>query len=66
MMRWLLVEAAPSAAQFDPESAPPVSTVEVSAGQAGGEGGLGSSAGGASLRDAAPGAFGDAAGSHAR
>jgi len=36
MMRWLLVEAAPSAAQFDPESAPPVSTVEVSAGRAGG------------------------------
>ena len=43
-----------------------VSTVEVSAGRASGEGGLGSSPGGASLREAAPGPFGDAAGSHAR
>ncbi len=58
MLRWLLVQAGHGAAH--------VSTTEVPAGREHCQGGLGSSLGGASVLDVAPGESGPVAGSHAR
>ena len=66
LLRWLLVEAGQSAAQYDPELRRKYQRLKFRRGAQVAQGGPGSSMGGASVLDVAPGEASSAAGSQAR